>query len=220
MGFFESSIVVYLREIYYPDGFSFPLEPIAPQIAGTEFVREFFSLLMIISVAALAKRSFYERFANFLFIFAIWDISYYVFLKIILGWPASIMTWDILFLIPVPWTSPVLAPVIASLTMIGLAVIIYKFHWKKKPFNIQPREWILLVSGAFIIFMSFIWDFLLFFFPIHNDYDHLSVSEKLMTLSAKYQPETFNWWLFIVGLLVIIIGIYFIYKKNHNKNTV
>lgn len=37
MGYLESAVVVYLREIYYPNGFVFPLTPIDSTIAITEF---------------------------------------------------------------------------------------------------------------------------------------------------------------------------------------
>ncbi|HNT42130.1 MAG TPA: hypothetical protein PKN78_07855, partial [Tenuifilaceae bacterium] len=56
----------------------------------------------------------------------VWDIFYYVFLKLLIGWPTSMLTWDLLFLIPVTWTGPVVAPVAISLMMITLALVILK----------------------------------------------------------------------------------------------
>src|SRR6056297_2214371 len=85
MAFFESAIVVYLRELYYPEGFSFPLKTLDNDIAATEIVREAFSMLMIVSVAVIAGRRAMQRFGYFLIIFGVWDIFYYVFLKLILG---------------------------------------------------------------------------------------------------------------------------------------
>lgn len=217
MGFFESSIVVYLREIYYPEGFSFPLSPINPKIASTEFLREFFSLVMIVSVAAIAKRSFYERFANFLFIFAIWDIFYYIFLKFILGWPASLATWDILFLIPLPWTSPVIAPIVISLIMIALALIIYKYAHLNKTFEIKVREWIILIGGAVVIFVSFILDFLRFFINNIEKYSHYPPLEQLRIASGEYHPSSFNWIVYLFGVLTLITAIILINKTNKQK---
>ena len=214
MGFFESSIVVYLRELYYPEGFSFPLSPIDSKIASTEFLREFFSLVMIVSVAALANRDFYKRFANFLFIFAIWDIFYYIFLKIILGWPVSLTTWDILFLIPVPWTSPVIAPIITSLIMLTLAFVIYHFQDKNVTFEIKARDWLILIGGAVIIFISFVLDYLRFFFARYNKKEQIEFQEKLQNLTREYQPDSFNWPVYIFGIIVIIISIVLIYKTN------
>jgi hypothetical protein len=87
MGFLEAIVVVYLRELYYPEGFSFPLNEIPPRILGTEIMREACTLVMLASVAALAGRDKYTRLSCFLFIFGIWDIFYYAGLKLLLGWP-------------------------------------------------------------------------------------------------------------------------------------
>jgi len=124
MAFVESAVVVYLRELYYPEGFNFPLVLLPGRIALTEFLREIATLIMLLGIGFLAGRNFRQRFAWFIYSFAIWDIFYYVFLKLILDWPSSWLTWDILFLIPVIWTGPVLAPVLVSLTMIILSSII------------------------------------------------------------------------------------------------
>jgi len=124
MGFLESAVVIYLREIYYPEGFAFPLNIIHGKIAVTEILREAATIVMLVSVSILAARRWIIRFAWFIYLFAIWDIFYYVFLRVLLGWPESLLTWDILFLIPTTWVGPVLAPVINSLTMILLAILL------------------------------------------------------------------------------------------------
>ena len=72
-----------------------------------------------------------------------------------INWPSSFLTWDILFLIPVTWVSPVLAPIIVSITMIILAFLIIQFPKEK----VKLREWLLLVLGAGIIYVSFAWDY-------------------------------------------------------------
>jgi hypothetical protein len=106
MGYMESAIVVYLRKIYYPDGFQFPLTPIEVHIRLTEILREAATLIMLITIGIVAGKTKLQRFSFFIFCFGIWDIFYYVFLKMLLGWPATIFDWDILFLIPVPWVGP------------------------------------------------------------------------------------------------------------------
>lgn len=110
MAFLESAVVVYLRAIYYPDGNLFPMKLIEGRIAVTELWREAATMVMLITVAVIVSKRAIERFAWFIYAFAIWDIFYYVFLYFLLGWPQSLLTWDILFLIPVTWTGPVLAP--------------------------------------------------------------------------------------------------------------
>src|SRR4030042_2063929 len=129
-GYIESAVVVYLREIFYPAGFTFPLpnllafDPAQKYLLLTEIGREAATIAIILAAAYLFGRNRRQRFAYFMVIFAIWDIFYYVWLKVILDWPASIMDWDILFLIPVTWPSPVLYPVLVSITLIVFAVVI------------------------------------------------------------------------------------------------
>ncbi|MDQ3016493.1 MAG: hypothetical protein M3R25_07230 [Bacteroidota bacterium] len=107
MGFMESAIVIYLRELFYPEGFRFPLIPIPHRLAVVEILREAVTVIMLICVGYFAGRNKVQRFAFFGLAFAIWDLFYYIFLYAFLGWPESIFTCDILFLIPVPWVGPV-----------------------------------------------------------------------------------------------------------------
>ena len=119
MGYLEAIVVAYLRALYYPNGFNFPLANLVQsEILLIEWVREFATIVMLVTVAMLAGKKFFERSAYFIFAFAVWDIFYYVFLKVILDWPASLFTWDVLFLIPWPWVGPVITPVLCSLLMI------------------------------------------------------------------------------------------------------
>lgn len=216
MAFFESAVVVYLREISYSKGFSFPMNPIPDTIAMTEIIRELASLIMILAVAYLAGKSFLQRFANFLFIFALWDIFYYVFLKLLLGWPVSLMTWDILFLIPVVWSGPVIAPILISFLMLLLAGIIYKFELRfTGRYHIDVKSWLILLGGAVIIFVSFIYDFMRFAF---ENAEKLFVSlDKLNRLVLKYIPNQFNWPIFIFGVIVLLFSYYLIHKGFRNQ---
>ena len=102
MGFLEAIVVVYIREIYYPQGFQFPLKEFPQWIIVIELIREICTLLMLGTVAWISGQTFLQRFSVFIFIFGIWDIFYYIALKLFLNWPDSILTWDILFLIPLP----------------------------------------------------------------------------------------------------------------------
>ena len=125
-GVVEGAVVVYLRELYYPEGFAFPLKEMAPRILAIEIVREAATLVLLLGVAILAQRRPVRRFAVFAFCFGVWDITYYLALKALLGWPPGLLTWDILFLIPLPWTGPVLAPVLVSLALIAAGVAILR----------------------------------------------------------------------------------------------
>ena len=78
MGFLETAVVVYLRHIYYPQGFKFPLAPIDTSLVVVEVGRELATIIMLLGVGAIAGRTFASRFAYFILSFAIWDIFYYL----------------------------------------------------------------------------------------------------------------------------------------------
>ena len=222
MGIFEGSVVVYLRALYYPAGFEFPLAPIDNLIGFTELIRELASLFMLLSVGIIAGKNFSQRFAWFIYSFAVWDIIYYIFLYLILGWPESLFTWDILFLLPVTWTGPVIAPVLLSILMIVLALIIYHFNNKtQNKVKIIRKEWFILISGSVIVFTSFIWDYCRFLINqiSFQEFQNKKISDKLFDLSVQYIPESFNWLIFSVGFLVISSGILLLYFRHKKSVT-
>ena len=79
MGFLETAVVIYLRRIYYPDGFKFPLVEIENGILSVEILREVATIIMLFAIGFLAGKTKLQRFAFFIYSFAIWDIFYYVF---------------------------------------------------------------------------------------------------------------------------------------------
>ncbi len=126
MGYLEAAVVVYLRRLYYPAGFEFPLVAPPVGVALVELGRELATLVMLWAVAALAGRSGRERFAWFAFLFGVWDLVYYVTLRLVLGWPASLLTWDVLFMVPLLWTGPVLAPLLVSVSLVVTALLMLR----------------------------------------------------------------------------------------------
>jgi len=204
--------VIYLREIYYPYGFSFPMVTMTGKIAVTEILREAATIIMMMTVAWLTGKTFLERFSWFIFCFAIWDIFYYIFLKLLLGWPSSFLTWDILFLIPVVWTGPVIAPVIVSLTMIFLALTILTGKIRAATINSQ---WLVLL-GAFFIFLSFIWDFSSYMLDKYTMAEMFKPGVSQIALQ-QYIPYRFNWWFFVLGELMILAGIVISYYNTKRK---
>ncbi|MCB2221868.1 MAG: hypothetical protein KQI35_15870 [Bacteroidetes bacterium] len=216
MGFMESSVVVYLREIYYPNGFSFPLQPIDGPIALTEILREAATLIMLITIGILTGRTKTERFGLFILAFGIWDIFYYVFLYFLLGWPQSLLTWDILFLIPTTWVGPVLGPVINSLSMIVLAFLISTFTNHSRAVHIHSHEWLLLVSGSLLVIVSYVEDYISYLQGKFSFWEifHPGMVDELMEYALDYIPADFSWWIFITGQLMITVGIVLFYKRN------
>jgi hypothetical protein len=182
--FIEASVVIYLRAIYYPQGFRFPLIRHYDIMLLIELIREFSTLIIIITAAALVSRKFWEGFGYFLIIFGVWDIFFYIWLKAVIRWPESPFTFDVLFLIPVPWIAPVLAPVLVSLVMVLIGFDIVRLY--EKGYFIKPLflHWFMVLAGTAIIFFSFMSD----------------------TGAGFYgqMPEPYNWFLFATGMILYI----------------
>ncbi len=158
--YIESAVVVYLRVIFHPDGFGFPLpafdlNPLWPRLVPTEIGREAATMVLIATGAWLFGRGTRERWAYALVIFSTWDIFYYVWLKVLLNWPASLLDWDILFLIPVAWASPVLCPVLVSVAMFAAAVVILIRGEANRSVRLARGEGLAVVAGCGIIVLSF-----------------------------------------------------------------
>ncbi len=173
-GYVEAAVVVYLRTIYDPirrqvrpghlASDLFPLitadqlRSAAPDRAGLlkiEVIREAATLLMLAAVALVSVGvSRPAWLAAFAVAFGIWDFFFYVFLKVLIGWPVSLLTWDILFLVPVPWAAPVLAPVLVSLSIVGTGLLALL-----RAVRLEPIHWCGLVLGTGVILVSFTWDF-------------------------------------------------------------
>lgn len=158
-GYIEAAVVVYLRAIFHPNGFTFPLDFAIASSSGriliTEIGREAATIVLILTGAWLFGKNRKQRFAYFLTIFAVWDIFYYVWLKVILNWPACIFDWDILFLIPTTWASPVLAPIIISFIILIFAFIILYADSCDRLVKVKPLDWFFFIISAIIVVISF-----------------------------------------------------------------
>lgn len=218
MGFFEAILVIYLRELYYPEGFEFPLKLIEPEIFSFELIRELATLVMLVCIGILAGKTGLQQFGFFLFSFAVWDLFYYCGLKLLIGWPDSLLTWDILFLIPITWVGLVLAPVICSFSMIYMAGLLFAGETAKKHFRLISREWILIISGTIIIFLSFIRDYtqLLVKGGYLNKLSSLTTNKDFINDLTNYIPEDFRWGVFLLGEVLIISALLLIHRRIVN----
>lgn len=158
MALVEAAVVAYLRALYYPEGFAFPLELITVRHFIVELGREAATIFMLLSVAALIGKRFWEKFAYFVICFGFWDIFYYVWLKLALGWPSSLLDWDILFLIPLPWIGPVIAPVSIAIMMILAGLLIIALYKRGYDFRPSFLTWVLTIIGTLTILYSFMRD--------------------------------------------------------------
>src|SRR5262245_35129412 len=191
MAYLESAIVVYLRRLYYPKGFDFPLVIIDVPTLLIEVGRETATMVMLATVAVAAGRTKGGKWAYFLFLFGVWDIFYYVWLKVFLDWPASLLTWDVLFLIPVPWVSPVLAPGTVALTMIGMALVLLHLEQRGPVLPAGKTVWLAQIVASLIVIVSFTMDVV----PRLPDNG---------ILLAQWMPASYRWWMLLVGQALAI----------------
>src|SRR5881396_2369255 len=179
----ESAVVVYLRALHQGTApLTVLMHEIPAPLIAIEVGREVATLVMLVAVAALAAPKAWERFLYLALAFGVWDIFYYVWLWVFIGWPPSLFTWDVLFLIPVPWLGPVIAPVIVSVCLaIGALWLL------ASPSFAMPRlSWGLAILGAVLVVLSFT-----------VDYRYALV---------RTDPPRFRWELFGAGILVAIVG--------------
>ena len=217
MGFLEAIVVVYLRELYYPEGFDFPLKLMSPELVTIEWIREIATLVMLAGVGILTGRNGIQRLLYALFAFGIWDIFYYVALKLLIGWPASLLTWDLLFLIPVSWLGPVLAPVLNSVTMILMALLLVGRQERGYRISFSLPDWILIFGGALIILYTYLVDYtrLLIESGALASKNSQEGAERLIAMITSYIPESYKWPLFIIGEALILAAIANILIKSH-----
>jgi hypothetical protein len=126
----EAMVVYYLRKLFSLEfaavfterSFHFPNDYLV-----YERSREAATMVMLVAVALLAGRTPWQAFAYWLFAFGAWDLFYYAWLWVLLGWPGSLGTHDLLFLTPGEWWAPVWLPVSISAGFIVVAVLILRF---------------------------------------------------------------------------------------------
>ena len=122
MAFVEAAVVIYLREIIGA-GPLFPMREIPATLLAVEVGREAATIAMLLSVAFLSFRGEARRMGAFLLLFAVWDVFYYLWLRVTIGWPAGVGEWDILFLIPLPWVGPVWSVLLICAGMLAFSAL-------------------------------------------------------------------------------------------------
>ena len=115
-GFVEAAVVVYLRIAtgLWPVPQVNSSAALPENLVRIECFREAATIVMLGGIAWLAGQNFKARIAAFLWTFAFWDFFYYVWLRLTISWPSSLLSSDILFLIPAPWIAQVWFPLLVS----------------------------------------------------------------------------------------------------------
>jgi len=161
MAYLEAAVVVYLQTALDGQvGAIFPLRPASEvgDLIAIEVGREAATLVIIAAIGTLVGRTWLERLAWGAVVFGVWDIGYYAWLYVFSGWPPSLDTTDLLFLLPVPWVGPVWSPVAVSLALVGFGLAAawrLRSGWR---LTVTPWHWVAGLAGGFIVILSYTLD--------------------------------------------------------------
>ncbi len=188
MGYLEATVVVYLRGLLNITNATVELHG----YMVIEIGREAATLVMLAAVGWLAGRTWRERGAYWAIAFGIWDISYYLFLKVLIGWPESFFSPDVLFLIPVRWTGPVLAPILVSALMCTAAAMGLVRLERGQEWRLTAWRALVGISGCLLTLYVFMSDALLALAAGQKDWNLLP-------------PGNFRWPLFLLAWLCMAV---------------
>jgi len=188
MGFLEAICVVYLRKNLFAPGTD--TQEIVAQLGrfGIEHIREACTIVMLLTVAWLAAFNSRTRTAMFFLMFGVWDITYYVGLRLFTGWPGSLLEWDCLFLIPVPWYGPVLAPVLISVYLVAGCILLILRETAGS--SLRMTLPVLALQG--LGFGLWYWSF---------------VKDSGTIITGGYAGVVYSWPLFLGGLFCVVFGL-------------
>jgi hypothetical protein len=186
MAYVEAAAVAYLREAHGIDDIVRDLPRQADRLTAIEIGREAATVGMLLAVGGIAGRRLQDRIGYFLIAFGAWDIAYYAWLALFEGWPRSPLDWDVLFLIPLPWWGPVIAPAsIAALMCVGGAAAVVQagrgIAWRMSRGDVA-----IAAAGILIVLYTFMADAIAAL-PDGADAVH------------DVRPSNFQWPLFLLG---------------------
>lgn len=188
MALLEAVVVVYIRGLLQITDYHVTLE----SFARMEVWREAATLVMLVAVGWLAGRRGNERLAYGLFAFGLWDIGYYAWLRVLIGWPVTLLDWDILFLIPLTWWGPVLSPMLIAALICVTAVLAIVRIERGERLRFTPARVGIIVLGGLLALYVFMSDSLHALLAGRSDW-------------ATLRPEPFKWPLFLVALALMAL---------------
>jgi hypothetical protein len=188
MAFLEAAVVVYIRGLIQVTSDRVSLGPYVTM----EVWREAATLVMLVAVGWLAGRRRTDRLAYGLFAFGLWDICYYAWLRVLIGWPATLLDWDILFLIPLRWWGPVLSPVLIAALICVTAVLALVRLTRGERLGITSGRVGVALLGALLALYVFMSDALHALLGGQSDW-------------ATLLPGPFKWPLFLVALALMAL---------------
>ena len=191
MAYLEAAVVVYLRALLGLTDITDVDVSLGPY-GFVEIGREAATIVMLAAVGWMAGHHGKERWAYGLFAFGLWDVFYYIWLRVLLSWPDSLLGWDLLFLIPLPWWGPVLAPVLIAVLICVAAVMAVRRMERGQRIEITPLRLATVLGGTLLALYVFMSD------AIH----------ALLTGPVDWnmlRPTPFKWPLFLVALVMMAL---------------
>ncbi len=203
MAYLEAAVVVYLRRIHYHDDplSLFPLRVWSSTDLLIELGREAATVVMILAAAALAERGGARIFAAFAYVFGVWDVFYYFWLKVLLGWPTAWLEWDILFLIPWVWLGPWPTP-----ALVGIVLALWggRVVAGGRPCRFSRGSGLAFGAGALLVLASF-----------------LEPASSLLpagpSAAASFVPGRFLWLPWAAGLALMSAGLFATLSAGEEK---
>jgi len=201
MAYLESAVVVYLQlALGAQVGAIFPLRPAneAGDLVAIEAGREVATLVMIGAVGALAGRTRLERVAWSAIVFGVWDIGYYAWLHVFSGWPPSLATVDLLFLLPVPWVGPIWSPVLVSAALVGVGLVAARTIRSGRRLVLARWHWAAGFGGGSLVILSY--------------------TSGVTRLLDGGLPEPYPWPIFAAGMVLALAAAADALWRGHGRD--
>ncbi len=199
-GIIEASAVLYLRPHFSTIEAPFALKLLTPEtmsafqasLLKAELWREAATLLLLAAAAAVAARSLLHWASYFVFSFGVWDLCYYIWLNVRIGWPSSLLDWDILFLIPKMWLAPVIVPCVISVIGIVMSVLMVRALDVRGHVRLAVYHWGPVAFSLLLWLISFL------------NRSHSGMTEF---------PDSYSWWMFILGAVICVASAANFYRE-------
>jgi len=184
MAYLESAVVVYLRAMYGIEDLIRDINFETDIYTFIEIGREAATIVMLAVIGLLAGSTWPKKIGYFFLSFGVWDIFYYIWLYVFIQWPKSLFEWDILFLIPLPWWGPVIAPILISILLISIGYLLLN----DAQFKIISIDWIVFGLSIIVLLYTFVEDSIKVIISGNGDL-------------TEIRPTAFNWILFLIAYL-------------------
>ena len=200
MAYLESAVVVYLRGMYGIEDLLSDINFTIDKYTFIEIGREAATVVMLLMISVIAGNGRQKKMGYFFLSFGIWDIFYYIWLYVFIQWPKSLLEWDVLFLIPLPWWGPVLSPILISVLLIVIGYLLIT----EKKYVITKMDWTVILLSILVLLFTFVEDSIKTILNGNGDI-------------TSVRPQTFNWILYGIAYATWTITCFKIFISGAKK---